>query len=149
MGALILLAAGWLAAVQTLDAQSDWTAVQRLASGTTVRVAAGSRTATGLVQSATETELTLRNGGRDIARFDRKEVERVEMFIGDPHPKRRGAKKGALWSSLLIIPATVAAEMGGMDRKVLPIAYCLIICGGAAIGAWAADDAQTVVIYRR
>ena len=127
----------------------DWSAVQRLVPGTTVRVVAGSRRLTGGVHSATETTLTVLNEFRDMARFDRAEVDLVEEIVGHPHPKRRGALKGALWSSLLTIPATVSSEMGGMERKYLPLAYCLIICTGAAIGAWTADAPQTRVVYSR
>jgi hypothetical protein len=144
-----LIVAGWFIFSSMLQSQSDWGAVRKLAAGTPVRVEAGSRRATGSVHSATDTELAVLNGSKDIARFDRKEIERVEVFVGDPHPKRHGAKKGALWSAPLLIPATVGAEMGGMDRKALPFAYCLIVCGGAAIGAWVADPPKTVVIYTR
>jgi hypothetical protein len=141
--------AGWFIFSSILHAQSDWGAVQKLAAGTPVRVEAGSRRATGSVHSATDTELVVLNGSKDMARFDRKEIDRVEVFVGDPHPKRRGAKKGALWSTPLLIPATLGAEMGGMDRKALPFAYCLIVCGGAALGVWMADPPKTVVIYTR
>ena len=48
-----------------------------------------------------------------------------------------------------MIPATFAAEMGGSDRKDLPVLYCMIVCSGAAIGAWLADEAKTVVVYTR
>lgn len=146
---IAMIVVGWFVFSPVLHSQTDWSAVQKLPVGTTVRVEAGPRRGTGTVHSSSDTELAILNGFGDIARFDRKEVERVEAFVGDPHPKRRGAKKGALWSSLLIIPATFSAEMGGMDRKALPVAYCMIICGGAAIGAWMADDAQTVIVYRR
>jgi len=140
---------GWIVSSPVLEAQTDWSAVQKLPIGTTVRVEAGPRLSTGTVHASSDTELAIVNGVGDIARFDRKEIERIEMFVGDLHPKRRGAKRGALWSSLLIIPATLGAEMGGMDRRALPFTYCLIICGGAAVGAWMADDAKTVVIYQR
>jgi hypothetical protein len=145
----IAIVVGWLVYPSVTHAQSDWSAVQKLAAGTPLRVGAGPRRAEGALHSATDVELTVINRFGDIARFDRNEVERVEVFVGDPHPKRRGARKGALWSSLLIIPATLSAEMGGMDRKALPFAYCMIICGGAAIGAWLADDARTTLIYQR
>jgi hypothetical protein len=145
----IAIVVGWFVYPCAVHAQSDWTAVQRLAAGTRIRVEAGARRAEGALHSATDVELAVINGFGAIARFNRNEVERVEGFVGDPHPKRRGARKGALWSSLLIIPATLSAEMGGMDRKALPFAYCLILCGGAAVGAWMADDAQTTVIYQR
>ena len=144
-----LIVAGWCIFSSILHGQSDWSAVQTLRAGTFVRVEAGSRRATGEVHTATDTELSVRNSSGDIARFDRKEIDRVDVFVGDPNPKRRGARKGALWSAPLIIPATLGAEMGGMDRKALPFAYCLIICGGAAIGAWMADDPKTVPIYSR
>jgi hypothetical protein len=141
--------AGWFIFSSILYGQTDWSTVQRLAAGTPVRVEAGSRRATGSVHSATDTELSILGSSKDIARFDRKEINRVELVVGDLHSKRRGARKGALWSAPLIIPATLGAELGGMDRKVLPIAYCLIICGGAAIGAWMADAPKTVVLYTR
>ncbi len=146
---IALIVVGWFVFSPVLHCQTDWSAVRKLTGGTTVRVEAGSRRPTGTVHSASDTELAILNSFGDIARFDRKEIERVELFVGDPHPKRRAAKKGALWSSLLIIPATLGAEMGGMDRRALPFAYCMIICSGAAIGAWMADDGQIVVIYRR
>ena len=148
MRTLIVFVAGWLAASPALAAQSDWTAVQRLAAGTAIRVSAGPRRATGTLHSATDTELAIVSGN-DVARFARNEVDQVEEVIGEPHPKRRGAVKGALWSLLLAVPATISAGMGGMDPKYLPLAYCFIICGGAAIGAWVADDAATRVVYRR
>ena len=144
-----LIAAGWFTVSPVLHAQSDWSAVQNLAAGTLVRVEAGSRHATGSVQTATDSELSVVNSSKDVARFDRNDIDRVAVFVGARHPKRQGAKKGALWSLPLIIPATLAAEMGGMDRKALPFAYCLIVCSSAAIGAWAADAPKTVVIYTR
>ncbi len=146
---IAVVVVGWFISSPVLRGQTDWSAVQKLPVGTNVRVEADLRRGTGKVHSSSDTGLAILNGFGDIARFDRKEIERVEMFVGDPHPKRRSAKKGALWGSLLVIPATLGAEMGGMDRKALPFAYCLIICGGAAIGAWIADDAQTVIVYRR
>ena len=142
------LFAGWLHA-QGVTTPSDWAAVQKLVPGTNVRVAAGSRQLTGTVQSATDTTLTVLNQFRDSARFDRGDVDLVEELFGSPHPKRRGAVKGALWSSLLAIPATISTEMGGMERKYLPLTYCMIICTGAAIGAWTADPPQSRVVYRR
>lgn len=150
----ILIAVALCVGAQGLPAQGvstpgDWAAVQKLIPGTTVRVAAGSRRLTGTVQSVTETTLTMLNQFRDVARFDRGEVELVEAVFGDPHPRRRGALKGAVWSSLLAIPATISTEMGGMERKYLPLTYCLIVCTGAAIGAWAADAPQIHVVYRR
>ena len=145
--AICLFAQGLCA--QGVTAPSDWAAVQRLVPGTHVRVAAGSRRLTGTVQSATDTTLTVLNQFRDVARFDRGEVDLVEELFGNPHPKRRGAVKGALWSSLLAIPATISTEMGGMERKYLPLTYCLIICIGAAIGAWTADPPQSRIVYRR
>ncbi len=147
---IVFLVAGWLAASSAfVSAQSDWTAVQKLTVGTAIRVSAGARRATGQLHIASDTEIAVLNGVSDIARFARKDVDLVEEVIGEPHPKRRGAVKGALWSLLLAIPATISAEMGGMEHKYLPLAYCFIICGGAAIGAWIADDAATRVVYRR
>lgn len=134
---------------QTAPVPRDWSAVQRLVPGTTVRVVAGSRRLTGAVESATDATLIVLNEFRDAARLDRADVDLVEEIVGHPHPKRRGALKGALWSSLLTIPATVSTEMGGMERKYLPLAYCLIICTGAAIGMWTADAPHIRVVYSR
>jgi hypothetical protein len=139
---------------QALSAQGtspprDWSAVQRLAPGTTVRIASGSRRATGTVQAATDTSVTVTNESGEAARFDRADVDLVEEVFGHLHPRRRGAIKGALWSSLLVIPATVSTEMGGMERKYLPLTYCMIVCTGAAIGAWVADAPQKRVVYSR
>jgi hypothetical protein len=94
-------------------------------------------------------ELLVRGRSTDLARFARADVDVVETFAGNPHPKRRGARNGALWSLILVVPATLAAEMGGMNHKYLPLAYCLIVCGGAALGAWLAEEARTVVVYRK
>jgi hypothetical protein len=153
MRTLIVFAAVWFAVawsgIEAVQPAHDWDAVRKLVPGATVRVTAGPRRLTGTVQSATETTLTLLNQFRDVARFERSDVDLVEEFLGDPHPKRRGALKGALWSSLLLIPATISSEMGGMERKYLPLTYCLVICSGAAIGAWAAEDAKSHVVYRR
>ena len=139
--------------VQALSAQGpsprDWSAVQRLVPGTTVLVTAGSRRATGTVQATTDTMVTVTNQSGDAARFHRGDVDLVEEVFGHVHPKRRGAIKGALWSSLLVIPATLSTEMGGMERKYLPLTYCMIVCTGAAIGAWVADAPQTRVVYSR
>ena len=147
---IVFFVAGWLSASSTfVSAQSDWAAVQNLTVGTAIRVSAGARRASGKLHVASDTEIAVLNGFNDIARFARKDVDLVEEVVGDPHPKRRGAVKGALWSLLLTIPATISAGMGGMEQKYLPLAYCFIICGGAAIGAWIADDAATRVVYRR
>ena len=147
---IVFFVAGWLASSSTfVSAQSDWNAVQKLAVGTTVRVSAGTQRATGKLHVVSDTDIAVQNGFNDIARFARTEVDLVEEVVGEPHPKRRGAVKGALWSLLLAIPATISAEMGGMEHKYLPLTYCFIICGGAAIGAWVADDAATRVVYRR
>jgi hypothetical protein len=140
--------------VQALSAQGtspprDWSAVERLVPGTTARVTAGSRRTTGTVQAATDTTVTVTNEFGEAARFDRGDVDLVEEVFGHPHPKRRGAIKGALWSSLLVIPATLSTEMGGMERKYLPLTYCMIVCTGAAIGAWLANAPQTRVVYSR
>ena len=143
------LAAGWLVTSTMLLAQSDWMAVLKLDAGSVVRVDAGSRRAIGTVRSVTDTSLIVVNGFGDVATFARPDIDRVELFIGDPHPKRKGALKGALWSLLLAIPATLGSEMGGSDRKDLPWLYTMIVGSGAAIGAWSADAARTIVVYRR
>ena len=134
---------------QGVTTPGDWTAVQKLVPGTHVRVSAGSRRLTGTLQSATDTTLTVLNQFRDVARIDRGEVDLVEEIFGNPHPKRHAAIKGALWSALLAIPATISTEMGGLERKYLPLTYCMIICTGAAIGAWMADPPQRRIVYRR
>ena len=146
---IVFFVAGWLSASAFVSAQSDWTAVQQLAPGTAVRVSAGARRATGSLHTATDSDIAVLNGFNDITRFPRKDVDLIEEVLGEPHPKRRGAIKGALWSLLLTVPATISAAMGGMDGKYLPLAYCFIICGGAAIGAWVAEDAATRLVYRR
>jgi len=146
---IVFFVAGWFASSAFVAAQSDWSAVQQLTVGADIRVSAGARRATGKLHIASDTEIAVLSAVSDIARFARQDVDLVEEVIGHPHPKRRGAVKGALWSSLLAVPATISAGMGGMEQKYLPLAYCLIICGGAAIGAWIADDATTRVVYRR
>ena len=101
------------------------------------------------MRAATVTMVSMSNASSDAVRFERNDVDLVEEVFGHLHPKRRGAIKGALWSSLLVIPATVSTTMGGMDRKYLPLTYCMIVCTGAAIGAWVADAPQRRVVYSR
>jgi hypothetical protein len=143
------IAVGWFFLSGAPQAQSDWTAVQKLPLGTTVRVTAGPRQVVGALESATANELAVRGSRHDAARFERIDIQLVESFVGNPRPKRRGARNGALWSLILVVPATFGAEMGGMDRRYLPLAYCFVVCGGAALGAWLAEDAHTIVVYRR
>lgn len=147
---IVFFVAGWLAvSSEFVSAQADWAAVQKLSVGAAIRVTAGGRRAAGTLHTASDADIAVMTGGHDITRFSRMDVDLVEEVIGEPRPKRRGAIKGAMWSLLLVIPATISAEMGGMEHKYLPVAYCFIICGGAAIGAWLADDATTRVVYRR
>jgi hypothetical protein len=61
-------------------------------------------------------ELLVRGRSTDLARFARADVDVVETFAGNPHPKRRGARNGALWSLILVVPATLAAAGLLLDR---------------------------------
>lgn len=147
---VVILVAGWVAVSSTLvSAQSDWAGVRNISAGTAIRVSAGARRATGTLHIVSDTDIAVLNAFNDIVTFARNDVDLVEEVIGNPHPKRRGAVKGALWSLLLVVPATISARLGGMEQKYLPLAYCFIVCGGAAVGAWIAEDAVTRVVYRR
>jgi hypothetical protein len=142
---------GWSVYPPGLQAQSDWTAVQKLVAGTGIRVEADSRRATGILHSATDSEIVVANSFGDLAHFDRQDVQRILEVFGRPDAKKRGAiigfAVGAGWAALATIGS--AERDDDRRRRELPLVWAILAGGGAAIGAWMADEVRTVVVYRR
>ena len=148
---IALIVVGWFVFSPALRTQSDWTAVQKLAAGTSVRVEAGTRRATGTLHRVTDSEVVVASPFGDLAHFNRQDVERILEVFGRPNAKRRGAiigfVLGAGWATLATLGS--AERDGDRRRRELPLVWLILAGGGAALGAWMADDAKTVVIYMR
>lgn len=142
---------GWLALASVLHAQSDWTAVQHLAPGSTrVRVEAGSRRGTGSVYRVTDSEIAISNEYGDIAHFSRQDVQRIEQILGRSNARKRGTIIGFLAGAGLSTIATLSSgERGDRRKHELPLIYGVTMGGGALVGRLLADAERTQVIYTR
>ena len=137
---------------QSVSAQSNWTSVQNLASGSRVRVdvrtGGGSK---GDVAAVTDVSLTVRDSSGQNRVIARDDVKRV--FLVEPGSGSRG-KKIAIWSAVgLGIGAAIGAALlgatGGSDETGKVLAPFLIggAAGGAAIGASMSRGNKETLIY--
>ena len=142
---------GWLTLASVAHAQSDWAAVQQLATGhSQVRIEAGGRRAAGTISRVTDSEIVIRNAYGDVAHFDRQQVSRVEQVIGGSSAKKRGVVIGFLaGAGVSAIAAWSSGERGDRRKHELPLIYGVTMGGGALLGGLLADAERTQLIYTR
>ena len=124
----------------TVAAQTNWDAVKALATGTQVRISAGSRTVSGKIERITDDALVV-DSGKGQETFDRQQVAAVS--VKKPGHRMRNALIGLAAGTGVGLGIGIAARAKPGQLTVIPNAA--IVAGFTAAGAIAGTVVGVVI----